>query len=113
MTTTWKEQCQIYSPAHAADCNVSMVKQGTQYSSAQSKKGVFTFDVHQHEVLVRHSAVVGHLLGDVDAAQVDTAEVLLAGHLIYLFAVVVVSKTGFFFIKLQFSGMSISWHNVN
>lgn len=38
-----------------------------------------TFDLQQHELLVRYGAVVGHLLGDVDAAQVDVAEVLLAG----------------------------------
>lgn len=38
-----------------------------------------TFDLQQHELLVRHGAVVGHLLGDVDTAQVDVAEVLLAG----------------------------------
>lgn len=38
-----------------------------------------TFDLHEHEFLVGHSAVVGHLIGDVDAAQVDAAEVLFTG----------------------------------
>ena len=38
-----------------------------------------TFDLQQHELLVRHGAVVGHLLRDADTAQVDVAEVLLAG----------------------------------
>lgn len=42
-------------------------------------KTQLTFDLQEHELLVGHSAVVGHLLGDVDAAQVDVAEVLLAG----------------------------------
>lgn len=38
-----------------------------------------TFDLQEHEFLVWHGAVVGRLLRDVDAAQVDIAEVLLAG----------------------------------
>lgn len=38
-----------------------------------------TFDLHQHEVLIRHGAVVGHLLCDVDAAQTHAAEVFFAG----------------------------------
>lgn len=40
---------------------------------------LLTFDLQEHELLVGHGAVVGHLLGDIDAAQVDVAEVLLAG----------------------------------
>ena len=40
---------------------------------------LLTFDLHEHEVLVGRGAVVGHLLGDVDAAQADPAEVFLGG----------------------------------
>lgn len=48
------------------------------YCSAESSS-VFTFDLHQHEVLVGHGTVVGHLLRDVDAAQTHAAEVLFTG----------------------------------
>ncbi len=57
---------------------IMQVKPTTQYISAQSIR-VFTFDLHQHEVLVWHGAVVGHLLGYVDAAQTHTAEVFFTG----------------------------------
>lgn len=45
----------------------------------QDPATLLTFDLQEHELLVGHGAVVGHLLGDIDAAQVDVAEVLLAG----------------------------------
>ena len=48
------------------------------YCSAESNR-IFTFDLHQHEVLVGHGTVVGHLLRDVDAAQTHAAEVLFTG----------------------------------
>lgn len=38
-----------------------------------------TFDLHEHEALIWHCAVVGALLCEADAAQTHTAEVLLAG----------------------------------
>lgn len=38
-----------------------------------------TFDLHEHERLVGHGTVVGHLLRDTDTAQADIAEALLAG----------------------------------
>jgi len=38
-----------------------------------------TFDLQKHEFLVWHGTVVGHLLRDANTAQVDVAEVLLAG----------------------------------
>lgn len=38
-----------------------------------------TFNLQQHELLVRHSTVVGVLLHQVDTSQVDAAEVLPAG----------------------------------
>ena len=47
--------------------------------SADVRQQQLTFDLQEHELLVRHSTVVGHLLRDVDTAQIDVAEVLLAG----------------------------------
>ena len=38
-----------------------------------------TFDANQHELVERQRAVVGHDVRGLDAAQVDLAEVLLAG----------------------------------
>lgn len=38
-----------------------------------------TFDADEHEFVEGQCAVVGHHLGGLDAAQVDLAEVLLAG----------------------------------
>lgn len=40
---------------------------------------LLTFDTNEHELVVRQSAVVGHHLRGLDAAQADFAEVLLAG----------------------------------
>lgn len=39
----------------------------------------FTFDLYQHEALVRHRTVVGHLLRGNDAAKTHTAEILFTG----------------------------------
>lgn len=40
---------------------------------------LLTFDLQEHQLLVRHSTVVGHLLRDADTAQADAAEILFAG----------------------------------
>lgn len=59
---------------------VMQVKPIIYYCTAQqSQTGFFTFDLHQHEVLVGHGTVVGHLLRDVDATQTHAAEVLFTG----------------------------------
>ncbi len=38
-----------------------------------------TFDANEHELVERQGAVVGHNISGLHAAQVDLAEVLLAG----------------------------------
>lgn len=52
---------------------------GSNKAKVSAHRPALTFDLQEHELLVRHGAVVGHLLRLAGAAQVHAAEVLLAG----------------------------------
>ena len=73
-TSTNHQECPTrHTNPHARE-TLSLIPLGARRGTAR-----LTFDLHEHEVLVGRGAVVGHLLGDVDAAQADPAEVLLGG----------------------------------